>query len=104
MVLGSVSESPELTGAVIDLQPGDVLVVPSGVAHVTLKASDDFTYVGVYPKGAPHWRNEFGKKPVTDAQIQRELAEVAMPVADPVQGNAGALVRIWNQVRGASKL
>jgi len=104
MVLGSASESPSSDGTLLDVHVGDVVVVPSGVAHATHKASSDYTYVGVYPKDAPYWENEYGKTPLTDQHLKLELASVAMPAADPVEGEAGALMRIWNSAKRQAKL
>lgn len=34
----------------VDLNVGDVIVLPAGVAHCWLKSSGDYEYVGLYPK------------------------------------------------------
>jgi len=34
----------------VDLQAGDVIVDPAGVAHCNIRSSPDFEYIGVYPK------------------------------------------------------
>ena len=40
----------DVNGIEVDLQAGDVIVDPAGVAHCNLRSSDDFEYIGVYPK------------------------------------------------------
>src|SRR5437870_8580248 len=35
----------------LDVQSGDVIVIPAGVAHQKLDASSDFAVVGAYPDG-----------------------------------------------------
>jgi len=35
---------------ILDVKVGDALVVPAGVAHCSLKSSDDYEYMGLYPK------------------------------------------------------
>jgi len=40
----------DVDGIQVDLQAGDVIVDPAGVAHCNLESSADFEYIGVYPK------------------------------------------------------
>ena len=35
---------------VVDLKEGDAIVLPAGVAHCSLESSQDYEYVGLYPK------------------------------------------------------
>jgi uncharacterized protein YjlB len=35
---------------IVDLKPGDAIVLPAGVAHCSLSSSEDYEYVGLYPK------------------------------------------------------
>jgi uncharacterized protein YjlB len=37
-------------GIEVDLRPGDVVVLPAGVAHYILDSDTDYSYVGLYPK------------------------------------------------------
>ena len=41
-------------GKNVEVHAGDVLVIPDGVAHQSIGASDDFGVVGAYP-GGRHW-------------------------------------------------
>jgi len=46
-----LSEGPldeDIDGVEVDLQAGNVVVDPAGVAHCSLESSDDFEYVGVF--------------------------------------------------------
>jgi len=85
------------TGAAIDIHAGDVVVIPAGVAHKNLGASVDFRVVGAYPAGTSPDLNygKRGERPETD----RNIARVAVPPADPVEGKAGALVAHWSPKR-----
>lgn len=35
---------------IVDVNEGDAIVLPAGVAHCSLSSSDDYEYVGLYPK------------------------------------------------------
>ncbi|HWQ92680.1 MAG TPA: cupin domain-containing protein [Clostridia bacterium] len=81
------------TGVVHEVHPGDVLVIPAGVAHKNLGSSADFGVVGAYPEGQD-WdlkHGQPGERPGTDWNIAR----VALPKADPVYGTAGPLIEKW---------
>ncbi|MDQ3539529.1 MAG: cupin domain-containing protein [Chloroflexota bacterium] len=81
------------TGPVFDLEPGDVVVIPAGVAHKNLGASDDLVVVGAYP---PHqiWDINTGdedERPRADENI----AAVPLPEIDPVLGPDGPIMALW---------
>jgi len=80
-------------GVTLDVHPGDVIVIPAGVAHKNLGQSDDFAVVGAYPDGQRMDMNYGtpGERPAADERIAR----VALPRKDPVYGAAGPLRRLW---------
>lgn len=80
-------------GKTLDVRPGDVVVIPAGVAHRRVRASDDFMMVGAYPPGqsADLLRGEDGERPGADERIGR----VTLPQTDPVNGVGGPLLRAW---------
>jgi uncharacterized protein YjlB len=80
-------------GIVLPVEPGDVVVIPAGVAHKNLGASGDFRVVGAYPRGQRPDMNygREGDRPGAD----RNIAQVALPEADPVYGESGPLVEQW---------
>jgi len=45
----------------VTLGVGDAIVLPAGVAHCSLHSEEGYEYVGLYPKGSPHWDNNFCK-------------------------------------------
>jgi len=76
------------SGERLELQAGDVVLLPAGAAHRNLGASGDLIVVGAYPPG-PHpdiLRGDPGDRPEAD----RNIATVALPGADPTTGQAGA--------------
>jgi uncharacterized protein YjlB len=79
-------------GVTVDLETGDVVVIPAGVAHKNLAASSDFKIVGAYPAGtSPDLRyGKPGERPAAD----RNIARLAIP-DDPVAGRPGALATLW---------
>ena len=77
----------------LTVEPGDVIVIPAGVAHKNLGSSRDFGVVGAYPAGQ-QWDMNYGKageRPEADENI----AQVPLPEQDPVFGSDGPLVRSW---------
>lgn len=80
-------------GREFDVEPGDVIVIPAGVAHRRLDSSGDFLVVGCYPPGQS-WdllRGEAGDRPAADHNIAR----VPLPLSDPVGGADGPLTGHW---------
>jgi hypothetical protein len=74
-----------------DLDPGDVVTIPAGVAHKNLGSTGDFGVVGAYSQGLNpdmHYGRP-GEKPRSDSNIRR----VALPKADPILGVDGKLGR-----------
>jgi uncharacterized protein YjlB len=83
-------------GITVSLRPGDVVVIPAGVAHKNLSASGDLLVVGAYPPGQRPDMNDgrTGERPAADERIAR----VPTPGMDPVYGADGPLIQHW---RGA---
>jgi len=82
-------------GPITKVWPGDVIVIPAGVAHKNLGASPDFGVVGAYPKGQ-HVDMHYGK-PEELVEAEAKIPEVPMPEQDPVEGGDGTLGRYWGQ-------
>ena len=72
---------------------GDVVVIPAGVAHACINASDDFAVVGAYPNGADY--DTVRDDPGALAASQQRIAQVPLPDADPVDGADGPLMKLW---------
>jgi len=88
-------------GRNVAVDAGDVIVIPAGVAHQNIGASDDFGVVGAYP-GGRKWdllRGLPGERPRADDNI----AAVPMPKNDPIYGVEGALRQIWKSTSAQSK-
>lgn len=85
LVLGGES------GRAIDIQAGDILVLPTGTGHCELSCSPDFQVIGAYPPGQ-HWDI---CREAPDKAAQQRMLSVPFPASDPVTGASGALVRLW---------
>ena len=80
-------------GKNVEVRAGDVIVIPAGIAHQKIDASDDFGVVGAYP-GGRDWdllRGLPGERPKADHNI----AALPIPDNDPVYGVKGPLRQIW---------
>ena len=80
-------------GKIVTARTGDVIIIPAGVAHMNLGQSQDLVVVGAYPHGQM-WDMNYGKpgeRPEADDRIQA----VPLPGADPVYGETGPLMKLW---------
>jgi uncharacterized protein YjlB len=80
-------------GETFEVEAGDVLILPAGVAHKNVGASDDFLVVGAYPEGQDWDMNtgRSGERPQADQNIK----QVPLPAMDPVYGANGPLCTHW---------
>jgi uncharacterized protein YjlB len=80
-------------GETLTVQAGDAVLIPAGVGHKRLSASDDLLVIGAYPKGqhADLMREGAADK----AGIRARIAAVPLPAADPVAGKAGPMAKAW---------
>jgi uncharacterized protein YjlB len=88
-------------GKNVEVYAGNVIVIPAGVAHQNIGASEDFAVVGAYPDGR-EWdllRGLPGERPKADHTI------AALPISDndPIYGPEGPLRWIWKSIRTWSK-
>ena len=80
-------------GLVVDIQAGDVIIIPAGVAHKNLSSSAGFGVVGAYPEGQD-WDMNYGK-PGERPNAGRNIERVALPKLDPIYGASGPLLEKW---------
>ena len=107
-------------GKEVDLRAGDMIVLPSGVAHCSLSSDGDYEYLGLYPEvsplfrlywptrsnevsqGSPKWDNNFCKADASETEEKAKKAgAVPVPQFDPVYGEDGPLVQIWSRTATA---
>ena len=88
-------------GKNVEVNAGDVIVIPAGIAHQNIGADDAFGVVGAYPDGR-EWdllRGLPGERPKADHNI----AALPTPENDPIYGAEGPLRRIWKDAGANSK-
>ncbi len=81
------------TGPVVEVQTGDVVIIPAGVGHKNLGASADLLVVGAYPQGQS-WDLCRGT-PDERPWALDNIANVPLPESDPIYGEQGPLRKNW---------
>jgi uncharacterized protein YjlB len=82
-------------GRTLTLHAGDVAVLPAGIGHRRVAASDDLLVVGAYPAGG---RYDEPRPEDTDyAAAVVAIAKVKLPRQDPVYGAGGPLIELWRK-------
>lgn len=80
-------------GRKLQLEAGDVVVLPAGTGHQRLGGSRDLLVVGAYPASGKY--DEFGASKAEHDRALGAIARVTRPTADPVYGRNGPLVGLW---------
>ena len=80
----------------VDLEAGDVAVLPAGTGHKRLSASADFLVVGAYPHGQEHYDVLRGAPEDRPGALER-IRDVPLPEQDPVSGAEGPLLEHWRE-------
>lgn len=67
------------------MKAGDIAVHAAGVSHRNVESSKDYLYMGLYPKGAPKWNNNYCKAEAEETKAKAEEAEhIPIPEYDPI--------------------
>jgi len=81
-------------GVELELQAGDVCVLPAGTGHQCLWSSPDLMVIGAYPPSGKYDLCRGSKSEHTRAIAV--IPDVPVPPTDPVYGKAGPLIRLWH--------
>jgi len=81
-------------GQTLDVQAGDVVVLPAGTGHRRVSASADLLVVGAYPTNGSSF-DQARPNGIDLPQARQNIARVGRPAQDPVYGKDGPLTRLW---------
>ena len=81
-------------GKIVDVEEGDVVFIPAGVAHKKVESTFAFTVVGGYPKGQ-YVDMKYGKEKELERAL-KTIANISLPLQDPVFSKAGKLGDLWS--------
>jgi uncharacterized protein YjlB len=82
-------------GEVLEVEAGDVAVLPAGTGHQKLSASSDLLVVGAYPPQGTYDLCRGGGAEHAKALVS--IPQVPLPQTDPVFGANGPLVKLWKR-------
>ncbi|MBP2001939.1 uncharacterized protein YjlB [Paenibacillus shirakamiensis] len=102
-VLGVLSGRAELMlggvkGKKLNVETGDVILLPAGTGHKKCWASPDFRVVGAYPNGQTYDTCSGGTEKEVQAAMQR-IKQVPLPLQDPMFGRSGPVFEFWKNSR-----
>jgi len=89
----SIIEFGGETGVKVEIEKGDVVIIPAGVAHKNMGEKDQVKCVGAYPEGRDYDMN-YGK-PSERIKADENIKKLPVPALDPVFGSHGELQRYW---------
>jgi len=80
-------------GKTIEVEAGDVVVLPAGTGHQRLAQSPDLVVIGAYPPNGKY--NLCRGSKAEHAKAVASIGGVPQPVTDPVFGAKGPLIALW---------
>jgi uncharacterized protein YjlB len=83
------------TGEELEIEAGDVAVLPAGTGHQRLSASGDLLVVGAYPPQGTY--DLCRATPAEHARAVTTIPMVPLPVTDPLYGADGPLIALWRR-------
>ncbi|KAB7897668.1 cupin [Rouxiella sp. S1S-2] len=88
-------------GNIIQVNVGDVLLLPAGVGHKQVSADENFMMVGAYP---PNVTADLCHDDVAKLAVRtKAVAKVPLPETDPVTGHSEGSMLLWHQASEQSK-
>lgn len=99
-VLGVYAGSAKLQlggekGKIIEVNVGDVLLLPAGIGHKQISADEDFMLVGAYP---PDMKADLCHDELPQlAARTKAVNAVPLPATDPVTGHTEGSMLVWHQ-------
>ncbi|WP_437614479.1 cupin domain-containing protein [Erwinia sp. V71] len=84
------------SGRMVTLRAGDVVLIPAGVGHQQVAASEEFLAVGAYPGDMEPIIVRDDRSVM--AQSIEQIKRVPLPKTDPITGGEGAVIDYWHPV------
>ncbi|HTJ90487.1 MAG TPA: cupin domain-containing protein [Acidocella sp.] len=81
-------------GEDVGVAAGDAVLLPAGTGHVLVQADPGFLVVGAYP---PDQQNFDICRAPASAKIAFQMAHLAFPAKDPMDGIDGPLSQFWRR-------
>ncbi len=77
------------------VEKGDIIIIPTGVAHKNVTPESNFKCVGAYPNGSDYdiKKGDSEERPEADKNIKK----VPLPENDPLYGKQGPLIKLWRK-------
>lgn len=96
--LGIASGSAEVqlggdSGKSVQLEAGDLIVLPAGTGHKRLSGSENLVVIGAYPEGQQDYDICHGEG--DKVGVESSIAAVPLPSSDPFYGEGGPLLTSW---------
>lgn len=82
-------------GEMYTLRKGDVILLPAGVSHKKLGATQGFEIVGAYPQNDSKYDFQYGAASDYEA-IKESIKNVNKPLTDPITGSPKNIDEYWN--------
>ena len=80
-------------GVKVEIEKGDVLIIPAGIAHKNMGEKNQIKCVGAYPNGLDYDMN-YGK-PHEQIRTVENIWKLEVPLTDPVFGLQGEIQHYW---------
>jgi uncharacterized protein YjlB len=79
------------SGEAVEVETGDVVLLPAGTGHKRNSKSSKFSVIGAYPPGqhTPDICRDRGP------EAELRISKTPIPQTDPVLGKFGGLVELW---------
>jgi len=82
-------------GKIIEVNVGDVLLLPAGIGHKQISADEDFMLVGAYP---PDMKADLCHDELPQlAARTKAVNAVPLPATDPVTGHTEGSMLVWHK-------
>jgi uncharacterized protein YjlB len=83
-------------GETVEVEAGDVVVIPAGVGHCNKGSNAGFSVVGAYPRGQESYDLRTGEKGERPGVLEN-IRNVSLPESDPLFGEEGPLTQRWSR-------